>query len=336
MSSRCSASPVPCPASIPLTPSGRATQRASGEFRASLARHGWISACRPLRRAHRARCRSRADAPAPAGRRGHLPGPQRPRGSGDPARLRRSQHRPGRRSGEPERTGSGRTEGPDQTASLRHPRWRTPPAWTPPSPALRRLCELQTMRAGFVASMVEWKNRAGSCTGDATASGLAQATIAHFEAQIAAVDQAIAETIDKDDDLRGKRDLLLSIDGVGQTLAALVLAELPAPDVLRSSAAVVAYAGLNPRQFQSGTSVNRPTRISKLGNAVLRAGLYMPAMVAMRHNPAVAALAARLRAQGRLKPKQILIAAMRKLLVICFGVLKSGRPFDAALAMPAA
>jgi hypothetical protein len=61
----------------------------------------------------------------------------------------------------------------------------------------------------------------------------------------------------------------------------------------------------------------------------------MPAMVAIRHNPAVAALAARLRAKGRLTPKQILIAAMRKLLVICFGVLKSGRPFDAALAMPA-
>ncbi|HME22683.1 MAG TPA: hypothetical protein VKI44_15340 [Acetobacteraceae bacterium] len=92
------------------------------------------------------------------------------------------------------------------------------------------------MRAGFVASMVEWKNRAGSCTGDATASGLAQATIAHFEAQIAAVNRAIAETIDGDDDLRGKRDLLLSIDGVGEILAAVILAELPGPDVISTSA----------------------------------------------------------------------------------------------------
>jgi len=208
-----------------------------------------------------------------------------------------------------------------------------PPAWRPPSPALRRLCTLQTMRAGFVASRVEWRNRAGSLGGDAAA--LAETTIAHFAAQIAAVDQAIAETINGDDDLRGKRDLLLSIDGVGQTLAALLLAELPAPEVLGRSAAAVAYAGLNPREFQSGSSVNRPTRISKIGNAVLRAGLYMPAMVAMKHNKAVAALAARLRAKGGLTPKQILIAAMRKLLVICFGVLKSGRPFDAALAMPA-
>jgi transposase len=209
-----------------------------------------------------------------------------------------------------------------------------PPAWQPPSPALRRLCELQTMRAGFLASRIEWQNRAASLGHDAAGRALAEATIAHFVTQIAAVEQAIAQTIDSDDDLRGKRGLLLSIDGVGRTLAALVLAELPAPEVLGSSAAAVAYAGLNPRQFQSGTSVNRPSRISKIGNAVLRAGLYMPALAAMRHNPAVAALAARLRAQGRLTRKQILIAAMRKLLVICFGVLKSGRPFDPALAMP--
>jgi transposase len=209
-----------------------------------------------------------------------------------------------------------------------------PPAWTPPSPALRRLCELQTMRAGFLASRIEWQNRAGSLGEQAAASELAAATIAHFEAQMKAVDQAIAALIDDDDDLRRKQDLLLSIDGVGETLAAIVLAELPPPEVLQTAAAAVAYAGLNPRQFQSGTSVHRPTLISKIGNATLRTALYMPAMVAMRHNPAVVALAERLRAQGRLKPKQILIAAMRKLLVICFGVLKSGKAFDPALALP--
>ena len=42
----------------------------------------------------------------------------------------------------------------------------------------------------------------------------------------------------------------------------------------------------------------------------------------------------RLKAAGRLKPKQIVVAAMRKLLVLCFGVLKSGRPFDPKIAMP--
>ena len=95
----------------------------------------------------------------------------------------------------------------------------------------------------------------------------------------------------------------------------------------------MAYAGLNPSHHRSGTSIDRPTRISKIGNAALRSSLYMPALSAMRYNPAIAALVARLKSAGRLKPKQIVVAAMRKLLVICFGVLKTGQRFDPALAM---
>ena len=91
---------------------------------------------------------------------------------------------------------------------------------------------------------------------------------------------------------------------------------------------MVAYAGLNPSHHRSGTSIDRPTRISKIGNATLRASLYMPALSAMRFNPAVKALVTRLKSAGRLKPKQIVVAAMLKVLVICLCVLKTGRPFD--------
>src|SRR5688500_5486721 len=191
-----------------------------------------------------------------------------------------------------------------------------PRPWTPPSPALRRLCELQTIRAGTVASLTEWKNR--STSGMDRALSLAKATIQHFTLE--AVDQAIAETIDNDPELCAKRTLLVSISGVGETLAGIVLAELPGPEVLDSSAAVAAYAGLNPRRHQSGTSINRPARISKIGNAVLRTALYMPALSAMRYNPAIAALVDRLKAQGRLKGTQIVVAAMRTALADCFGV----------------
>ena len=165
------------------------------------------------------------------------------------------------------------------------------------------------------------------------ALSLAETTIRHFTSQLKAVDQAIAETIDNDLELSAKRDLLVSINGVGEALAGIVLAELPGPDILGSSAAVAAYAGLTPQQHQSGTSVNRSVRISKIGNAVLRTALYMPALSAMRYNPAVIALVGRLKARGRLKGKQIVIAAMRKLLVLCFGVLKTGKEFDPAMAV---
>ena len=210
-----------------------------------------------------------------------------------------------------------------------------PAPWTPPSPAMRRLCELQTVRAGIIGSRTEWKNRLASGLGDSTATGLAATTIEHFTHQLETVDRAIAETIDQDATLRGRRDLLLSINGVGETLAASLLAEMPEPGVLRRSGELVAYAGLNPRHHRSGTSIDRPTRISKIGNAALRSSLYMPALSAMRFNPAVAALVARLKEAGRLTPMQIVVAAMRKLLVLCFGVLKTGKPFDPAIAMPA-
>ena len=108
------------------------------------------------------------------------------------------------------------------------------------------------------------------------AQALADATISHFTSQLGAVDKAIALTINNDSDLRSKRDLLLSISGVGDTLAGVVLAELPGPDVLRSSGEVIAYAGLNPRQHRSGTYLDRATRISKIGDAVLRAATCQP------------------------------------------------------------
>src|ERR1700712_1347304 len=210
-----------------------------------------------------------------------------------------------------------------------------PGRWVPPSPAMRRLCELQTVRAGIVKNRTEWKNRIGSGLGDSMATKLAAATIEHFTSRLEAVDRAIGETIDQDAELRGRRDLLLSVIGVGETLAALLLVEMPEPEVLRQIGEMVAYAGLNPSHHRSGTSIDRPTRISKIGNATLRSSLYMPALSAMRFNPAVAALVARLKQAGRLRPKQIVVAAMRKLLVICFGVLKTGKPFDPAIAMPA-
>ena len=134
-----------------------------------------------------------------------------------------------------------------------------PGPWAPPSPAMRRLCELQTVRTGIVNNRAEWKNRIGSGLGDSIAISLAAATIEHFTAQIEAVDKAIRETIDQDDELRGKCHLLLSVVGVGETLAASLLAEMPAPEVLRRSGEMVAYAGLNPCHHRSGTSIVRPT-----------------------------------------------------------------------------
>ncbi|MBC7799761.1 MAG: transposase [Gemmatimonadaceae bacterium] len=122
---------------------------------------------------------------------------------------------------------------------------------------MRRLCELQTVRAGIVGSRTEWKNRIGSGLGDEATTTVAAATVVHFTNQLEAIDRAIAETIDHDAELRGRPDLLLSVVGVGETLAALLLVEMPASGVLRRSSDTVADAGLNPSLHQSGTSIDR-------------------------------------------------------------------------------
>lgn len=113
-----------------------------------------------------------------------------------------------------------------------------------------------------------------------------------------------------------------------------MLAEIEAVRGVVDARQLAAYAGLTPHERTSGSSVHHPPRLAKTGNSRLRRALYFPAMVAMRHNPAVHALAERLRARGK-RPMVIVGAARRKLLHLIYGVLKSGKPFDPAVALAA-
>ena len=128
--------------------------------------------------------------------------------------------------------------------------------------------------------------------------------------------------------------LLDTIPGVGLQTAAIVASELGSPERFESARQAAAYAGLVPRHRKchrkSGTSVRGNPQMSKVGNARLRRAMYFPAMSALRCNAAVKAFGNRLKERGKEK-MVVLGAAMRKLLHICYGVLKSGRPFDASL-----
>lgn len=97
-----------------------------------------------------------------------------------------------------------------------------------------------------------------------------------------------------------------------------------------SARQLAAFAGLAPRLHESGNSVRRKAYLSKTGAPRLRKALYFPAVVAIRHNPYVRELSERLRARGKC-PMQVIGAAMRKLLHLTYGVLRSGRPFDPEL-----
>lgn len=123
-------------------------------------------------------------------------------------------------------------------------------------------------------------------------------------------------------------ELLVSVHGsIATTSAIQILAELavltPDLDVRQW----VAYAGLDPRECSSGSSLHKKARISKAGNAHLRRALFMPALVAIRHQPHLRAFYQHLCAQG--KPKMVaLTAVMRKLLHAIYGMFKHQKPFD--------
>jgi transposase len=147
-----------------------------------------------------------------------------------------------------------------------------------------------------------------------------------LEEQLKKLKQQHQEHVDKHPQLKEQQDLISSIPGIAELTAARLLAELPELARYPSAKQAVAQVGLNPKQHSSG-SLSAKTRLSKTGKASLRKALYMPAISAKRHNPLVRELAERLRARGKCE-MLIVGAAMRKLVHLAYGVLKTGKPFD--------
>lgn len=156
-------------------------------------------------------------------------------------------------------------------------------------------------------------------------------TIHQLEEEIKLVREAMATAQEQNQDWMRQMDLLTSIPGVGQQTATLLLSEMPPVARCSSAKTWAAFCGLNPEPRQSGKSTY--SRLSRKGSPRVRAGLYLPAISALRWNPVVKALGDRLRGRGKTGRVRI-VAAMHKLLRLCFGVLKSGRPFDLSLHQP--
>jgi transposase len=109
--------------------------------------------------------------------------------------------------------------------------------------------------------------------------------------------------------------------------AVALLAEISDFSAFENAPQLAAYAGLNPQGHRSGSSVFKKTQISKQGRVELRHCLFMPALVALKCNPVVQSLDERMTKTNHHR-MEIVIAAMRKLLHLAYGVLKTQLPFD--------
>lgn len=205
---------------------------------------------------------------------------------------------------------------------------RRPAPWQAPSAneqALRamvlRLESLQTMRT-------QESNRL-----DVSRDVVRPGIVAHIEwldGQIKALAKEIREHMDGDDSLKDKQALLDSIPGLGERTIAILLAYYSDLERFDNARQAAAFAGVDPRQYESGTSVKMKPRMSKIGHAFLRKSLYMPALVTLYKTAWGKRFRERLAAAGK-PPKLIIGAMMRKLIHVVFGVLKSKKLFDPEL-----
>ncbi|WP_083251570.1 IS110 family RNA-guided transposase [Acidihalobacter yilgarnensis] len=204
--------------------------------------------------------------------------------------------------------------------------------WKPPSREVRELRALVDRLQALIDMRQQELNRL-----EALAQGLPSNVtdmvhehVAWLDEQIRKLQDAIDDHIDGNPALREDAQLMQSIPGIGKRSTAQFLAYIGDTRRFKSAKALAAFIGLSPKQKQSGASVRGRTTISRAGHAAARRALYMPGLVAKRHNPVIIALAKRLESKG-LAPKAIIGASMRKLVHLIYGVIKSGRPFQAGI-----
>jgi transposase len=204
-------------------------------------------------------------------------------------------------------------------------------SWQPPREAALTLRAFARRIAALVKIRSQEKNRLHATEHcrelPAAIRNDIEVNLRHLDRRIRQLEEQAVDVVWADPMLRHDLVLLTSIRGVARASALQILAEIRVlPDDL-SPRQWVAHSGLDPRTFESGDSVAKPARISRVGNRYLRAALYMPALVASQHEPRVKAFYDELIARGK-KPKQALVAVMRKLLHSIHGMLSSGTDFD--------
>jgi transposase len=203
---------------------------------------------------------------------------------------------------------------------------REPSRWQPAPKELNELKALNIRLDAIEKDIRREQNRLES----ASLADYSKVVVRQIERSICWLEQeveklvlAIDELITKQEGLKKNRELLLSIKGIGDVTSRYLLAEIY-EGRFQSASQCAAYMGLVPVPQQSGKFER--TSLSRAGNRRLKAKLYMAAISAKQHNPILKEHYDRLIARGKSK-MTALCAVMRRLVQICFGVIKHQTPF---------
>jgi len=154
----------------------------------------------------------------------------------------------------------------------------------------------------------------------------------HIMQEIKNIEVEIDNLLTDNPQLKNQADNIQTIPGIGKITAVAIMAESPDLESFSSARQIAAYAGRTPKHKTSGTSIRGKTSISKIGSSSLRKALYFPAIVAKTHNPLFKKFTQKLSSKGK-PAKVIIVAIMRKLLHIVFGVIKNNIRFNPNLVL---
>ena len=215
-----------------------------------------------------------------------------------------------------------KTDKKDSMMLARYGAMTKPALWQPEPTEIRELKALLSRLSALQADLQRELNRLEK----AQVSQASHAVIESIEvmvkglrSEVARVEKQINDHIDQNPGLKRDRELLRSIPGVADVVSREMVSLLRSRH-FRYAGQAAAFIGLVPRQWESGTMKGRTT-LTKNGSSRIRAMLYMAAVVAKQYNPDIKQQYDRLIKAGKTK-MQALGAAMRKLVQICYGVLK--------------
>ncbi len=231
------------------------------------------------------------------------------------------------------RLAGSKTDAVDAALLAEYAERMTPGLWHPPQPACLGLRDIGRQINRLVHARTQAKNRLHALSAKQTTPSLLiedeHQGIAQLDQRIERLKQAALELIAQHEPLSSHLQHMGHAKGMGVASSVAILAELCTLPLELKSSQISRHAGLDVRINQSGTSVNKPGRLSKAGNAYLRSALFMPAMAAIRHEPRAKAFYEALVARGK-KKIQALCAVMRKYLTGLWACIKTGKPFDAS------
>ncbi|MDH5407826.1 MAG: IS110 family transposase [Gammaproteobacteria bacterium] len=222
-----------------------------------------------------------------------------------------------------------KTDKKDSMVIARYGATQRPRLWQPEPDEIRILKALIARLEALEQDIGREENRLEkvqiACASDEVTTSI-KTVLAQLKKEKQRLESLIDQHIDQNPGLKKDRQLLESIPGVGPVISRYMMAIIRSREFV-SAPQCAAYLGLVPIAHESGSSIRGRARLSKAGNAKVRAKLYMAAVVSIQYNPAIKIQYERLLKNGKVK-MSALCAAMRKLVHICFGVLKHQQPYQ--------